>query len=52
MNTYKITMMVDDEERTSHWGGYTEQVAIAQAFLYEAQRGARSLKVIEIQEVV
>lgn len=48
MNTYKITLLVDNEERTENWSGYTEQVAIAQAFLSHAQNGARKLEVLEI----
>lgn len=48
MNTYKITLLVDNEEVISLWDGYTEQVAIAQAFLYHAQNGARKLEVLEI----
>lgn len=48
MNTYKITFEVNGEEKTALWSGYTEQVAIAQCFLSEAQNGARELKVLEI----
>lgn len=48
MNTYTITLLVDNEEKTSNWHGYTEQVAITQCFLYETQQGARELKVLSI----
>ena len=51
MNTYKITLEVDGIEKEAQWSGYTEQVAIAQCFLYEAQNGARSLKVLEIHRI-
>ena len=51
MNTYKIELEVNSEAKTSRWSGYTEQVAIAQCFLYEAQNGARELKVLSITEV-
>lgn len=51
MNTYKIEMVVNGEEKQSHWSGYTEQVAIAQAFLSEAQQGAREIKILSIKEV-
>jgi len=50
MQSYNITMLIDNEERTHLWSGYTEQGAIAQMMLYEAQNGARELKVINIIE--
>ena len=48
MQTYKITIEIDGEERTERWYGYNENVAIAQAFLHHAHQGVRSLKVIDI----
>lgn len=48
METYKITMEIDGEERTTRWSGYGEASAIAQAMLSFALDGARSLRVIEI----
>jgi hypothetical protein len=48
MNKYKITMIVDGIECSHLWSGYTEQGAIAQMMLYEAQNGARKLEVVEI----
>ncbi len=51
MNTYKIIIEVDGQEKITSWSGYTEQVAIAQCFLHEAQQGARSLKVLEIKQL-
>jgi hypothetical protein len=51
MNLYQITVEVDGIDKTARWSGYTEQVAIAQCFLYEAQNGARSIKVIEIERL-
>lgn len=51
MNKYRITLEIDGEESVQIWDGYTEQVAIAQCFLSEAQNGARSLKVIDIEEL-
>lgn len=44
MNTYQITFEVDGEEKTERWSGYTDQMAIAQAYLSHAQNGARELK--------
>lgn len=49
MKSYRITATVDGEELTQNWSGYDEQVAIAQMMLYEAQQGARSIAVIEVQ---
>lgn len=51
MKLYSITVEVDGVEKTARWSGYTEQIAIAQCFLYEAQNGARSLKVLEVIEL-
>jgi hypothetical protein len=63
MKLYKITIEIDISnedsheykvyrgQNTSNWSGYNEQTAIAQAFLYHAQNGARELKVIEIIEI-
>ena len=51
MNTYNITIEVDDAEKTSRWCGYDEQVAIAQCFLHEAYQGARSIKVLGIVDI-
>ena len=51
MNKYEITMLVDEVECSHLWSGYTEQGAIAQMMLYEAQNGARSLKVLDIKEI-
>lgn len=55
MKTYSITLLVILEgipdEHVSRWCGWTEQVAIAQAFLSYAQRGARELKVLDIIEI-
>jgi hypothetical protein len=51
MKLYKITVEIDGEEKTARWSGYTEQVAIAQCFLCEAQNGARAIKVLEIIEL-
>jgi hypothetical protein len=57
MNTYEIEMEVKvwgeftPENKIQRWSGYTEQVAIAQAFLSEAQQGAREIKIINIKEV-
>lgn len=50
MKTYKITLLIDNEETTQSWSGYTEQMAIAQCFLYHAQNGARKLEVLSIIE--
>lgn len=49
MNTYKITLKVDGNEIDQNWSGYTEQQAIAQAFLYHGQAGARSVEVLSIE---
>lgn len=55
MQTFKITMQTDDPvyngEHTSNWHGYGEQSAIAQAMLYYAQNGSRSLKVVSISVI-
>ncbi len=51
MKLYLITLEVDKEEKEARWSGYSEQVAIAQCFLYEAQNGARELKVISIKKI-
>lgn len=51
MKLYNITIEVDGVDTTSRWSGYTAQIAIAQAFLYYAQNGARSTKVLEIYEI-
>lgn len=55
MKDYTITMATDDPvyngEITARWSGYGEQSAIAQAMLYYAQNGSRSLKVLEIKEI-
>lgn len=48
MNTYKITLKIDNIEKTENWSGYTEQVAISQCFLSWSQCGARKLEVLEI----
>lgn len=48
MKTYTITLLVDNEEKTSNWSHYNEQGAIAQCFLSEAQQGARNLEVLSI----
>lgn len=55
MNTYKIELSIKKSDETSftnkqdRWYGYTEQMAIAQAFLYHAQAGARSIEVLSIE---
>lgn len=53
MESFKITIATDDPnysgEVTANWDGYGEQNAIVQAFLYHAQNGARSLKVLSIE---
>jgi hypothetical protein len=51
MNLYQITIEVDGIDKTARWSGYTAQMAIAQCFLYEAQNGARSIKVIIIDRL-
>lgn len=51
MKNYSITLIVDQEETQTRSFGYTETVAIAQAFLSFAQQGARELKVLEIHRV-
>lgn len=55
MKKYKITIKLDDPvyngEVSAHWNGYSEQSAIAQAFLYYTQNGSRELKVLSIEEV-
>ena len=49
MNTYIITLKIAGEESTGSWSGYTEQVAISQAFLYHSQQGARAIEVLSIK---
>lgn len=44
-------MLVDNIECTHLWSGYTEQGAISQMMLYEAQNGARKLEVVSIMEI-
>ena len=51
METFKIEMMVNGDEKTSRWSGYGEQSAIAQAMLYEAQNGAREIKILSITKI-
>lgn len=51
MNLYEIIAEVDGEDKRARWSGYTEQMAIAQCFLYEAQNGARSIKLIEVIQI-
>ena len=51
MKRYSIVLEVDGVETTQQWSGYTEQVAIIQAMLYNAQNGARSVKVIDITNI-
>lgn len=51
METFNIEMEVNGEYKKSRWDGYTEQVAIAQAFLSEAQSGAREIKVLSINKI-
>lgn len=48
MNNYKIEIEINGEQKTVRWSGHTEQVAIAQCFLSEAQQGARDIKVLSI----
>lgn len=52
MNTYNIELKIktlnDEFTLTQQWSGYTEQGAIAQAFLYQAQAGARAIEVLSI----
>lgn len=50
MNNYSIVLEIDGEETTQRFSGYTEQVAIAQAMLYNGQNGARSVIVKDITE--
>lgn len=56
METYRITIETDQPEYggevKENWSGYGEQGAIAQAFLYHTQNGARALKVKEIELVI
>lgn len=49
MNTYKITLKVDNGETAQNWSGWDEKTAIAQAFLYCAKSGARSVEVLSIE---
>ena len=49
METYRILLLIDNEEKTEDWSGYTEQMAIAQCFLSHAQNGARKLEIISIE---
>jgi len=49
MNTYNITLLIDGTEYTQRWSGYTEQVAISQAFLSLSQQGARAIEVLSIE---
>lgn len=55
MNTYKIELSIKKSDETSftnrqdRWCGYDEQMAIAQAFLYYAQAGARGIEVLSIE---
>ncbi len=53
MNTYNIELNIktidDNFTMTQKWSGYTEQQAIAQAFLYHAQAGARAIEVLSIE---
>jgi hypothetical protein len=51
MKRYSIVLEVDGVETTQQWSGYTEQVAIAQAMLCNAQNGARSVIVKDITEI-
>lgn len=51
MNTYSIVLEIDGEEITQRFSGYTEQVAIAQAMLYNGQNGARSVVVKDTTEI-
>jgi hypothetical protein len=48
MNTYNIELKIDGVEHTERWSGWTEQVAISQAFLSHAQAGARAIEVLSI----
>lgn len=49
MKTYKIELRFDGHVQTETWSHYDEQGAIAQAFLYHAQQGARSIEVLSIE---
>jgi hypothetical protein len=56
MENYLINFEVkrengDTENMQSRWSGYGEQSAIAQAFLYEAQNGAREIKVLSTNKI-
>lgn len=52
MKEYSITIDVDGERHyDERWSGYCEDVAVAQAMLYHAQRGARSVSIEYIKEV-
>lgn len=51
MTDYSIVLEIDGTETIQRWSGYTEQVAIAQAMLYNAQNGARSVKVVDITNI-
>lgn len=51
MEYFKIEMEVNGEYKNSRWNGYGEQSAIAQCMLYEAQNGAREIKILEIKKI-
>lgn len=50
METFKLVISVDKEEVIAKWSGYGAQSAIAQAFLYYAQNGAKELHVLTVEE--
>ena len=53
MNTYKIELHIKTIDKeytmTERWSGYTEQGAIAQAFLYYGITGARAIEVLSVE---
>lgn len=54
MNTYKIELRIKNTEHgiiesAQNWSAYTEQQAIAQCFLYNAQQGATAIEVLSIE---